>query len=229
MSRGSCAAIVPINALGSAKTRLRPLLDAADRRRLVRWLGEHVLTTLLAVPEIATVALVSPDTEVLGWGRELGALPIYQRSGDLNVGLELARERVVATGADTVLVALGDLPLLTVPDVAALLEHLHAAATGDTLERHAAVVLAADRVGRGTNLLAVRPAAALPFSFGVNSLARHQRIARERGIEPVLYTTPGMRFDVDEPADVQQLAEGGLWRPTSADGEAAERKQAWSA
>lgn len=216
------AAIVPINALGQAKSRLRPLLDPRDRRRLVFWLAAHVVQTLQATPEVTAVYLVSPDDEVLAWARELGVVPVRQHEGDLNTGLELARTQVLLTKADTVLVALGDLPLLAPADVSALL-----AALGPE-SGSAAVALAPDRAGAGTNLLAARPAGALPFAFGLHSLARHEHRARALHVEPIRLTTESTGFDVDEPDDVRQLIAMGLWHPQHS-AVASERNQACSA
>jgi hypothetical protein len=56
----------------------------------------------------------------------------------------------------------------------------------------------ADRPGTGTNALLLRPPDALPFSFGVGSLALH-RTATARVLLPRWYDAPGTALDLDTP------------------------------
>ena len=100
-------------------------------------------------------------------------------------------------GAWSVAVVLGDLPLLTAADVAALV----ALAGGDA----PVVVLAPDRHERGTNALLLRPPDAIPFAFGPDSLARHRAAAAARGLPVRLYRAPGTALDLDTPEDLAAL------------------------
>ncbi len=219
----SVYAVVPINALRAAKSRLRPLVDDADRQRLVLALGAHVLDTLRRSAVIDTVAVVSPDPIVLEWARTHGAQPIQQDSGDLLAGLELGRRAALDQQAASLLVVLGDLPLLDVRDIRQVLAEL------EMHEAPSAVVLAPDRAGTGTNLLAARPPDAVPFAFGVRSLPRHLALAHERGIHPVLYSSAGTSFDVDEPDDVHDVIRRKLWQPKDALRPHDGAERAWSA
>jgi len=72
-------------------------------------------------------------------------------------------------------------------------------------ERPPVAVLAPDRHGTGTNALLLRPPAALPFAFGVGSLARHRAVARARGLLSRSYDAPGTALDLDTPADLAEL------------------------
>ncbi|MBF6591557.1 MAG: 2-phospho-L-lactate guanylyltransferase [Ktedonobacterales bacterium] len=201
------AAVVPLHGLTEAKSRLRGVLADADRLALMRWLAERVLAALAESGVVARIAVVSPDLEVLAWAREWGAMALRQKWGGLNEGLEVGRRWALAEGAAALLIALGDLPLLTAAEVAGLAALAHGGGQAPL------AVLAPDRVGRGTNALLLRPPSLLPFVSGEGSLARYQALARARGIEPCIYDTPGTRFDVDGPADLDELIARELWRP----------------
>lgn len=197
------AAVVPINRLRSAKSRLARYLSESDRRELVYWMAAQVLTSLRRSHSVEHIALVSPDAEVLAWAEDRGAAPLYQESGELNAGLELGRSWARGVGAESLVVLLGDLPCLAPEEAAQFIEYgrLHP------------VVLAPDRMAEGTNGLSLHLEVQLPFAFGVGSLAHHQELAREQQISPLLFQAPGLSFDVDSYADLSTLYEFGIWMP----------------
>jgi 2-phospho-L-lactate/phosphoenolpyruvate guanylyltransferase len=190
-------ALVPLNGLDAAKSRLAGSLADADRRRLVRWMADWVVGATVTSGALEAVAVISPDPALLAWARTRGATALRQHAGGLNDGLELGRRWALARGADAVLVLLGDLALLQSSEVAELV----ARARGNAQ----AAVLAPDRAGQGTNALLVRPAALLPFAFGERSYGRHLALARDAGVEPVTYRSPGTQFDVDTASDLAEL------------------------
>jgi len=188
-------ALVPIKALTAAKSRLAAALDPAARAALtLRALG-NVLAAL-DTPGIAARVVVTPDAAVLRASEAAGALGLRQDGEGLNEGLAQGRAWAVATGAEALLIVLGDLPLLARTDVDALLE---------LADRPGVAVFAPDRHGTGTNALLLRPPAALPFAFGVGSLARHRAAAKARGLLPRWYDAPGTALDLDTPADLVAL------------------------
>jgi len=190
-------ALVPLNGLDAAKSRLASSLADADRRRLVRWMAHRVVGATVRSGAVEEVAVVSPDPALLAWARARGATALRQHAGELNDGLELGRRWALARGADAVLVLLGDLALLQGGEVAALV----ACARGGTR----AAVIAPDRAGQGTNALLVQPAALMPFAFGERSFGRHLALARDAGVEPAIYRSPGTQFDVDTAGDLAEL------------------------
>jgi 2-phospho-L-lactate guanylyltransferase len=202
------AALVPLNSGAQAKTRLAGALDPRGRAELARWLARRVLDALHAA-RVSHVAVISPDDEVLRWAWQNSAQALRQHGSGLNAALDLGRAWALRREVDTLLVALGDLPLLTADDIRALVGAAEAAP--DT----PSVTIAPDRADQGTNLLLLRPPTAIPFAFGVDSLARHSMLARDVGIEPGIVRLPGAAFDVDTPADLRELAERGLWAPAS--------------
>lgn len=212
-------AIVPINALPAAKSRLRPILDACDRQGLVLWMAARVLAAIRDSGAVDALAVVSPDPRVLHWARQRGASSIAQDGSGLNDGLELGRRWALERGTRSLLVLFGDLPLLTPREVAALIQ------AGDATGDERSVVLAPDRPQRGTNGMLLRPPAALPFQFGAGSLEKHRAAALTSNAEPSLFVSGGTSFDVDTPADVEALVSRGLWRPWDGPLAAARREE----
>jgi 2-phospho-L-lactate guanylyltransferase len=181
-------AIVPVKALERAKSRLAGTLTPPERRLLVTELFGCVLQTL-SRSVVAHSWVVSPDPVVLALAAAHGASPLRDLTSDLNGALEHARSVALAAGAEAILVLPADVPLVTPGDVAAMLAMLVAGAD---------VALARDTAGRGTNALALRAAAELPFSFGEGSAERHLRLAAARGLVARSYNAPTLALDVDD-------------------------------
>jgi len=201
-------AVVPINALALAKSRLAAALSPEDRRRLVFWMAGRVLRAARLSRVVETIAVVSPDADALDWATAHGAMPIHQDGGRLNAGLFQARREAMRSSAEALLVLLADLPLLTPDEIRAFVALLHSPSAP-------ALALAPDRRRVGTNGMLLRPADAIPFAFGRASFVRHSELAASAGITPRIFTSPAFAFDVDEPDDVATLRLRGLWTPTS--------------
>ena len=147
-------AVVPLRDGVSGKSRLAAVLDAGSRRRLVRVLARHVVTTLLDTDGIGRVVVVTADPvfarETLA-GLDVDVLEQRADRPGLNGALEHARETLAAAPLPgRLLVAHADLPALTPADVTAL------------LAEPVPVVIATDRNRSGTNLLLVPAAVGLP-------------------------------------------------------------------
>lgn len=198
--RGTTTAVVPLRDGVSGKSRLAAVLDGDSRRRLVRVLARHVVTTLLASDGIGRVVVVTADPvftrETLA-GLEVEVLEQPAGRPGLNGALEHAREMLAARGSGPLLVAHADLPALTPEDVAAL------------LAEDAPVVIATDRYRSGTNLLLLDPEAprggGFRFRFGVGSLAAHVAEAEAHGLEVTVVHRPGTAVDLDTADDWSQL------------------------
>jgi 2-phospho-L-lactate/phosphoenolpyruvate guanylyltransferase len=184
-------AIVPVKALERAKSRLAGALSPAERRLLVIELLDCVLAALRRAP-VARSWVVSADPTILALAAARGATPLPDAARELNGALEQARDAARAAGAEAILVLPADVPLVAPADVAAML----------ALLAGADVALAPDAAGRGTNALALRADAALPFSFGVGSAERHLRLAEAAGLVARSYHAPSLALDVDDPASL---------------------------
>jgi 2-phospho-L-lactate guanylyltransferase len=191
--------IVPHRGLAAAKTRLAPVLDHDERVALAR-------TLLVRVLEVAQqagddVVVISPAAELEPIAVKAGARLAVQRGMGLNAGLDQAREAAEADGVERLVVLHGDLPNLAADDVAALME----AAADDG----PAVVIAPDRLGTGTNGLALSPPGVIGFRFGAGSFAAHRAEAQTAGVDPAVVVRPGLAFDLDTPADLARWLELG--------------------
>lgn len=213
---GRLIGVIPLNRLDRAKSRLAGALTPAERAALVLALAERTLRALREADMLDHIALVSPDDDALAWAETHGAVPLRQplagagvgrgaRGGGLNAGLALARAWAVEQGSAGLLIALGDLPLLTADEVRRFvaMTRLHPRV----------VALAPDRAGEGTNLLLARPASLAPLAYGRGSYARHQRLAQRHGATTIAFHAPGAAFDIDTPADLAELIARGLWQP----------------
>ena len=198
MERGQEArrvvAVVPVGTLDGAKSRLGETLDAEERRDLATRLLARTLEAALATPGIDEVLVVTPDDEVRQLAARAGARPIRQQSQGLNVGLRQARDEVLASGGDALLVVPIDLPLISAEALQAVLAPLDD-------RRRPLVVLVPDRHGRGTNALLVAPPDAIEFGFGGDSRRAHAACAADAGARFVELDGP-LSLDIDTPEDL---------------------------
>ncbi len=188
------AAIIPVKALATAKSRLSKILSPAERRLLVQTMLGDVLAAMLAAPSVGRVGVISADPVVLAQAKLAGAEPLADRADGLNAALSQAAQHYAA--AEALLVLPADVPLVT----PAAIELLVAAV------RPRGAAIAPSRDG-GTNALLLRPPLALPFHFGVGSLASHSQAAREHSLPLQVVAPPGLHLDVDHPDDLLLLAE----------------------
>ena len=111
--------------------------------------------------------------------------------------IEMATRFCECRGIDSTLVIPGDIPLIQVAELRANSE---AAPTEGS-------VLAPAADGRGTNAAWRRPAGLFPLRFGNDSFKPHLAAARATQKPCVVLQLPGIALDVDNPADLRQLAE----------------------
>ena len=190
--------IVPHRGLAAAKTRLAPVLDHDERITLARTLLVRVLDVARQAGD--DVVVITPAAELEPIVAEAGARLAVQRGMGLNAGLDQAREAAEADGVDRLVILHGDLPNLAADDVRTLL----AAAAGER-----SVAIAPDRLGTGTNGLALAPPGIIGFRFGTGSFAAHRAEAQAAGVEPAIVARPGLAFDLDTPQDLARWLELG--------------------
>jgi len=192
------AALVPAKALDQAKGRLAALLPRQDeRRQLALAMLEDVLRALQAVPCLDLIAVVSPDADVLGRARALGAEPITEprQSRGINQALSHGLGVISSADIDALLVLLADVPAVTPSEIQSVL---------DTLPQGRGAVICPS-VARGTSALALRPPNAFPFRFGPNSFQAHKREAAARGIPARVLRIDSLAHDIDGPDDLRDL------------------------
>jgi 2-phospho-L-lactate guanylyltransferase len=191
----SLYAIVPVQQLDLAKSRLTQVLTPAERSALVLRLLDNVLPALAGSELVTATIIVSPDPTALGHAATFGAIPLRQVGSGLNAALHQGREVARQQGAEELLIVLADLPFLTTPVVDDLLE----ASAG------ASVTLAPDRHGTGTNALVLRPLDAIEPAFGTGSYQAHVAAAAARRRSLHTFHAHATAFDVDTPEDLRAL------------------------
>jgi 2-phospho-L-lactate guanylyltransferase len=192
------AALLPAKALDRAKGRLAALLTEDERRQLALAMLEDVVKALQAVPEIDSVAVISPDAEVLDAARTLAAEAIEEPPSVRGLNQALAHGlSVMSSRPDALLVVLADVPAVKPADVKEVL---------DALPPDRGVVIAPSSA-KGTSALALRPPDVIPFRFGEQSFQNHKREAAARKIQHTIVRNEALANDIDEPADLKRLLE----------------------
>ncbi len=187
-------AVVPVKGLTETKGRLAGELFPQERSVLTLETLAHVIGAIQASGAVDELAVITPDGEELDLPGSVRV--IIQKGTGLNNSLEEGRDWATESGADALLIAFADLPLLLPSDVASM---VHMAAEPGT------VVLAPDRHRQGTNLLLTHPVRLAQFSFGQESYARHNELNRARGAEVRSYFAEGTAVDIDTPDDLALL------------------------
>jgi 2-phospho-L-lactate guanylyltransferase len=201
--RGSFAVLVPVKRTAVAKSRLRPLGDG-PRRELAAAFAADAVGAALGCPAVARVMVVTDDLDVARVARGLGADVIPDGADDLNGTLvQAAAELHRRTPALRLAAVCADVPALRPEELAAAL----AASRADTMS----FVSDQERVGTtavmSPTLTEFRPA------FGQGSRREHLDAG---AFEVDGIDVPGLRRDVDDPADLAEAWQLGLGPRTAA-------------
>lgn len=207
-------ALVPVKAAAAGKERLAQFLSAAARADLVRAMLRDVVGALRAAGALRTVAVTSPDGDMLALADSLGALPIPEPPDQrgLNAALAAAVGRLAAQGAEAVLIVQGDVPEITPADVRGLLAFDGRIEAGQRAIRTAVpspLVRAVPSADGGTSALLLAPPDVIAPAFGAESFARHRDAAWARGVPFERRDLPALAWDIDRPEDVERLLRAG--------------------
>ena len=190
--------LIPVKDLRQAKQRLASRLPQAERTQLAEAMMRQTFDVASRVRQVDRVAVVSLYPPALELASHYGMLTIpetsqHSESSSVDFGIaELTR-----MGATGVLRLPIDLPFLTPEEIEQVLAL-------DTPERpHTILVPSRDR--QGTNAIWRRPGNLFPSAFGPDSLRRHQQAAEQRGFPCLLHESSGIGFDLDDPADLDDL------------------------
>jgi 2-phospho-L-lactate/phosphoenolpyruvate guanylyltransferase len=195
--------LLPVKVLSVAKSRLAEL---AGRRRgeLALAVACDTVTAVLRTDQAARAVVITDDPLAAAVLAELGAqiIPDEPRDGlnaALRHGAAIAAQRWPASGTAALS---ADLPALRPLELS---RALTAAAAWPN-------AFVADAAGDGTTLYTAAPGVAFRPAFGLASRARH---AAGGAIELGLTDVPGLRRDVDTPADLRGAVELGLGSRTA--------------
>jgi len=193
-------ALVPIKGKSRAKTRLEPVLRAAECAALAENMTRDVLGALSTCSRLGGIILFGDGPGVSALATEFGCRVMVERPGaGLCRGLTAAAAQLAGEGVENLAVIHGDLPMLRQADVTTLLDLHHDGPGGPNL-----TLCPASRDG-GTNALVVTPPAALPFRFGHDSARKHVAAAAALGIRSRRISLAGFAHDIDTPEDLQRF------------------------
>lgn len=183
--------VLPVKPFRAAKTRLAADLGL-PQPELAREMAAGVLRALCA-STLDAVLVVTREQDVMAVAADAGAEVVEEAElRGHSAAAVLGIRRALELGAERVLLAAGDCPLLETADV------------DELLSRHdgPGVVILADRHGTGTNGLLLAPADAIPPAFGMGSRERHAELAHRAGVPWTVEERAAFAFDVDTADDL---------------------------
>lgn len=201
--------LIPVKSLARAKTRLRGAADGGvgDRRAhagLALALARDVLAVAVAAATVRRLLAITSDHVVAAALAADGVPTLPDEPGaGLNAALRHGERELRATDPGAAVAVLQ-------ADLAALRSEELDAAVGLALQT-APRAFCSDRTGTGTTLL-VATAGPLDPRFGTGSATAH----RLAGAVELAGDWPGLRCDVDTPADLAVAVELGLGEHTRA-------------
>ena len=188
--------VVPVKRFSNAKTRLAPLLSAAERESLAQAMLNDVLRAVGQSRLASGVVVVSHEVRARYAVERAGGLYIEETASGLSAAIAQAGQWLDMHGQHGMLMIPGDVPLVAAREI----DMLIAAHRGAP-----AVTLVPDRERDGTNALAVSPVDAIPFRFGPGSFPSHCDAGLAAGIEADVQLLPSFALDIDHPLDLQTL------------------------
>jgi 2-phospho-L-lactate/phosphoenolpyruvate guanylyltransferase len=198
---GDVALIIAVKRLTAAKTRLAPVFSARTRETVVLAMLVDTVTAAAGVGSVGSITVITPDDDAAAAAAALGAQVIADPTPEghddpLNHAIATAARSVAESFANVVALQ-GDLPALQTQELAEAI----------TAARQHRRSFVADRLATGTAALCAFGTALDP-QFGSDSAARHRR----SGAIELTGAWPGLRCDVDTPADLvaaRRLGVGG--------------------
>ncbi|MDP7702984.1 2-phospho-L-lactate guanylyltransferase [Mycobacterium sp. TY815] len=201
-THGDVGLIIAVKRLAAAKTRLAPVFSAPTREGVVLAMLVDTLTAASRVGSLGSITVITPDQAAAAAATDLGARVLDDPTppddpDPLNSAISAAAR---AVDSPNTVVLQGDLPALQTQELA---EAISAA-------RHHQRSFVADRLGTGTAVLCAFGTGLDPH-FGSDSAARHRR----SGAIELTGAWPGLRCDVDTPADLAAARQLGVGSATA--------------
>lgn len=188
-------AAIPVKRFSEAKRRLAPILDFSERTMLARLMFEDVLDCVLRCRSgLAGTVVVTSDDDAAAIALERGA-QIIGDPGEAGINAAIARavRQIGTTGQEGIVVIPSDIPQISPQTIERAIRAVCAPRT---------LAIAAATEDGGTNLLACRPATAMPLCFGPQSFDRHCRAALQAGLAVERLHLDNLAVDIDRPEDI---------------------------
>ena len=193
-------AVIPVKRLSAAKSRLRGAVPDVRHAELALAMVLDTAAAVLAAERVGRLLVVTDDPVAAAAVAGLGARVVPDRPGaDLNGAMRFGADEAAGLTAYRLVLA-GDLPALRPGQL------------DEALAEAGRRSFVADAAGTGTVLLATPPGQPLDPHFGIGSAAAHAR----SGAVPLTGDWPGLRQDVDTPADLATVLSLGAGPHTCA-------------
>ncbi|BCJ54644.1 2-phospho-L-lactate guanylyltransferase [Actinoplanes sp. NBRC 14428] len=201
MSGADWTAVIPVKRLSAAKSRLRGAVPDAWHEALALAMVRDTVTAVGACEQVGGVVVVTDDPAAAAAASGLGARVVADSpAAGLNEAMSFGADVAVGAGRRRAVLA-GDLPALRPHELGAAL-----------LSAPAGRGFVADAAGTGTVLLTAGPGTPLGPRFGPGSAAAHAA----SGAAALTGDWPGLRQDVDTPADLRTVLGLGAGEHTCA-------------
>ncbi|GAB1694002.1 NTP transferase domain-containing protein [Krasilnikovia sp. M28-CT-15] len=226
MATTGWVAVIPVKRLGTAKSRLRGAVAPARHAELALAMLRDTVAAVLATPAVLELLVVTDDPDAAAAVAELGARAVPDRpAAGLNAALRHGADTVAGLSHPRAVLA-GDLPALRPEELASALSAAagtrpppvgqavprgcgdgpappHPPGSGRAVPhaRGHERAFVADAAGTGTVLLAAPPGVPLGPRFGPGSAGEHAA----SGARLLAGDWPGLRRDVDTPADLRAV------------------------
>jgi len=189
--------VIAVRGGASAKGRCAPVLDLQGREALTAAMLGDMLEAVSGAAGVSGAWVVTPTAELAELAASFGATPILEPEAlGLGEAFTTARRTIADRDPNAMTVLLpGDLPRLDPVELAAVVASW----------RPGEAVLAPAKADGGTGAILIDAVTPFSFAYGPGSLQRHVASARAAGLSPRLIETPGLAFDLDQPADIASL------------------------
>lgn len=203
--RGGAFLVIPVKRSIGAKQRLAGELPDQARQLVSRALAARMVRCAAEGWDRAHQVVVGDDPEVLALCARVGLATLADVGAGQSEAVRSGQRWCLDRGARILATVAADLPRVEGSDLRQL------SGLADEMPPNSLVAFP-DGSGTGTNGLLVNPADCDPFSFGPDSLRRHQEMARRLGLSFSVLTLPHLAWDVDRASDLEPpdplLAEG---------------------
>ncbi len=187
-------AIIPVNRLEEAKSRLAEVFSPQERAELLLCMLEDVLD---ALEGIVTPLVVSPSNLKEHVDRDY-ELILEQEKRGLAEAVKKGNAYAVARGAEATLFVPADVPLIKRHHVEEVLE----------LGKEHPLIVAPARKG-GVSVIYRRPPDVVPEVFTGSSFSDLSRVAAELGVPIKVYDSFYLALDIDTPEDIREFMHHG--------------------
>lgn len=185
----STFALIPVNKLDEAKSRLSGMFSPEERKQLTLSMLSDVLESLKGIETV----VISPTDLKSDIDSNFHFIKEERKEG-LGKAVEKASDFAVENGAEGTLFIPADTPLLTRHHVKEII---------GLGKIHPLIISPSSR--GGTGILYRRPPDVIGARFTSQSFSDHKKEAKKRGVAPFIYDSFELSLDIDLPEDIYRF------------------------